>query len=111
MLYPCKGPTTYCRDDACEPGMHPASPSMTDIYDALMDNLAALAVEAVHRPVMAVQAYWLVLMAQQDSSVSSLTLGTLLRQSREATTLPMPPWAQALTSQALGRLLRDGIWL
>jgi uncharacterized protein len=84
---------------------------MTHIYDALMDNLAALAVEAVHHPVMAVQAYWLVLMAQQDSSVSSFTLGTLLRQSREATTLPMPAWAQPLAFQALGRLLRDGIWL
>jgi len=84
---------------------------MTHIYDALMDNLAALAVEAVHHPVIAVQSYWLVLMVQQDSSGSSLTLGTLLRQSRETTTLPMPPWAQPLASQALGRLLRDGIWL
>ena len=84
---------------------------MTHIYDALMDNLAALAVEAVHHPVMAVQSYWLALMAQQDSSGSCLTLDTLLRQSREATTLPIPPWAQPLASQALGRLLRDGIWL
>ena len=84
---------------------------MTHIYDALMDNLAALAVEAVHHPVMAVQSYWLALMAQQDSSGSCLTLDTLLWQSREATTLPIPPWAQPLASQALGRLLRDGIWL
>jgi uncharacterized protein len=84
---------------------------MTHIYDALMDNLAALAVEAMHHPVVAVQSYWLVLMAQQESCAASLTLGTLLRQSREATTLPMPPWAQPLASQALGRLLRDGLWL
>jgi predicted metal-dependent hydrolase len=84
---------------------------MTHIYDALMDHLAALAVEAVQRPVMAVQAYWLVLMAHQESSLSSPTLSTLLQQSREATTLPMPAWAQPLALQALGRLLRDGIWL
>jgi hypothetical protein len=84
---------------------------MTHIYDALMDNLAALAVEAMHHPVVAVQSYWLGLMAQQDSCGSSLTLGTLLRQSQEATTLSMPPWAQPLASRALEHLLHDGLWI
>ena len=40
---------------------------MTHAYDALMDSLAALAVEAVRTPVTAVQSYWLILTAQQDS--------------------------------------------
>jgi len=83
---------------------------MTHAYDALMDSLAALAVEAVRTPVTAVQSYWLILAAQQDSSGSCLTLGALLRQAQEATILPMPPWAQPLAHQALERLWCEGVW-
>ena len=83
---------------------------MTHVYDALMDSLAALAVEAVRTPVTAVQSYWLILAAQQDSSGSCLTLGALLRQAQEATILPMPPWAQPLAHQALERLWCEGVW-
>lgn len=84
---------------------------MTHVYDALMDSLAALAVEAVQDPATAVQSYWLALVARQDISASCLTLGALLQQAREATALPMPPWAQPLAPQALGRLWRAGVWL
>ncbi len=84
---------------------------MTHVYDALMDNLAALAVEAVCHPTTAVKSYWLLLVARQDISGSSLTLGVLLQQARAATALPLPPWAQPLASQALRYLVRDGIWL
>jgi uncharacterized protein len=83
---------------------------VTDAYDTLMDSLAALAVEAVCTPVTAVQSYWLILIAQQDISRSSLTLSALLQQAQEATDLPMPPWAQPLASQALERLWREGVW-
>ena len=75
-----------------------------------MDSLAALAVEAVCTPVTAVQSYWLILVAQQDISGASLTLGGLLRQAQEETVLPMPRWAQPLASQALERLWREGVW-
>lgn len=84
---------------------------MTHVYDALMDSLAALAVEAVQDPAAAVQSYWLALVARQDISASCLTLGALLQQAREATALPMPPWAQPLAPQALGRLVCAGVWL
>jgi hypothetical protein len=84
---------------------------MTHVYDALMDSLASLAVEAVRDPATAVQSYWLTLVARQDISASCLTLGALLQQAREATALPMPPWAQPLAPQALGRLWRAGVWL
>src|SRR4029450_11869896 len=83
---------------------------MTHVYDVLMDSLAALAVEAVCTPVTAVQSYWLILAAQQDSSGSSLTLGALLRQAQEETVLPMPRWAQPLAAQALEGLWREGGW-
>ena len=83
---------------------------MIDAYDTLMDSLAALAVEAVCTPVTAVQSYWLILVAQQDISGASLTLGDLLRQAQEETVLPMPRWAQPLASQALERLWREGVW-
>ena len=83
---------------------------MTHVYDALMDSLAALAVEAVCTPVAAVQSYWLILVAQQEISGSALTPGALLRKAHEETTLPMPPWAQPLASQALERLWREGVW-
>ena len=83
---------------------------MIDAYDALMDSLAALAVEAVCMPVTAVQSYWLILVAQQAYLRASLTLGALLRQAQEDTVLPMPPWAQPLASQALERLWREGVW-
>ena len=83
---------------------------MTHAYDALMDSLAALAVEAVCTPVTAVQSYWLILVAQQDSSGTCLTPGALLQQAQEETDLPMPPWAQPLAHQALERLWREGVW-
>ena len=81
---------------------------MTHVYDALMDSLAALAVEAVCTPVTAVQSYWLILVAQQDISGASLTPGGLAATGAEETVLPMPPWAQPLASQALERLWREG---
>ena len=83
---------------------------MTHAYDALMDSLAALAVEAVCTPVTAVQSYWLSLVAQQDSSGTCLTPGVLLQQAQEETVLPMPPWAQPLAHQALERIWREGVW-
>jgi hypothetical protein len=83
---------------------------MIHAYDTLMDSLAALAVEAVCTPVMAVQSYWLILVAQQDISGASLTLGGLRQQAQGETVLPMPHWAQPLASQALERLWRDGVW-
>jgi len=83
---------------------------MTHAYDVLMDSLAALAVAAVCTPVTAVQSYWLILVAQQDISGSSLTLGALLRQAQAETAMPMPRWAQPLASQALERLWRAGVW-
>jgi uncharacterized protein len=83
---------------------------MTHAYDVLMDSLAALAVEAVCTPVIAVQSYWLILVAQQDISGASLTLGALLRQAQEETFLPMPRWAQPLAAQALECLGREGVW-
>jgi uncharacterized protein len=83
---------------------------MIDVYDTLMDSLAALAVEAVCTPVTAVQSYWLILVAQQHISGASLTLEVLLRLAHEETVLPMPRWAQPLASQALERLWREGVW-
>jgi len=83
---------------------------MIDVYDTLMDRLATLAVEAVCAPVAAVQAYWLSLVARQDSAGALLTPGDLLRQAQEATLLPMPRWAQPLASQALERLWCAGVW-
>jgi uncharacterized protein len=83
---------------------------MIDVYDTLMDSLAALAVEAVYTPVTAVQSYWLILVAQQAISGASLTLGVLLRQAQEETGLPMPRWAQPLASQALEHLWCEGVW-
>ena len=83
---------------------------MTHAYDVLMDSLAALAVAAVCTPVTAVQSYWLILVAQQDISGSSLITGASLRQAQEETVLPMPRWAQPLASQALERLWREGVW-
>ncbi len=83
---------------------------MRHAYDALMDSLAALAVEAVCTPVTAVQSYWLILVAQQDISEASLTLRVLRRQAQEETALPMPGWAQPLASQALECLWREGVW-
>jgi hypothetical protein len=83
---------------------------MIHAYDTLMDSLAALAVEAVCTPRTAVQSYWLILVAQQNISGASLTLGVLLRRAQEETVLPMPHWAQPLASQALERLWREGVW-
>ena len=83
---------------------------MRHAYDTLMDSLAALAVEAVCTPVTAVQSYWLILVAQQDISEASLTLGGLLRQAQEETVLPLPGWAQPLASQSLECLWHEGVW-
>ena len=79
-------------------------------YDTLMDSLAALAVEAVCTPVMAVQPYWLILVAQQHSVGASLTFRDLLRQAQEDPVLPMPHWAQPLAIQALECLWCEGAW-
>lgn len=84
---------------------------MTQVYDALMDGLAALAVEAVQDPETAVQAYWLALLARQDIPTSALTLGALLQWAQEDTEFPLPPWTQALAARALERLWRAGVWL
>jgi hypothetical protein len=83
---------------------------MTNAYDTLMDSLAALAVEAVCTPVAAVQSYWLILVAQQESAVACFTLQGLLRQAQADAVLPIPPWAQSLASQALERLWHEGVW-
>ena len=83
---------------------------MIDAYDTLMDSLAALAVEAVRRPVIAVQSYWLLLVAQQHISLPSLTFSALLQQAQEETALPMPLWARPLASEALERLWHEGVW-
>lgn len=84
---------------------------MTQVYDALMDGLAALAVEAVQDPETAVQAYWLALLARQDIPTSDLTLSALLQWAQEDTEFPLPPWAQALAARALERIWRAGVWL
>jgi len=96
-----------CRRGPC---LDTASLFMTDVYDALMDALAALAVAAVHDPETAVQSYWLALLAQPDRAASPLTLGNVL-QAHPATVLPLPSWAQPLALRALQRLLHDGVWL
>lgn len=83
---------------------------MIDAYDTLMESLAALAVEAVCTPVTAVQSYWLILVAHQDSSGVPRMPGDWLRQAHEETVLPMPSWAQPLASLALERLWREGVW-
>src|SRR5262245_50938430 len=83
---------------------------MTHAYDILMDNLAALAVEAVRTPATAVLSYLLILGARQDSAGSPLTSGALLQQAREDTARPLPPWAQPSASQALERLWHQGTW-
>jgi predicted metal-dependent hydrolase len=84
---------------------------MTHVYDTLMDGLAALAVEAVQDPAMAVQAYWLALLACQESPTVARTRAALLQRAQGDTELSLPPWAQPLASQALERLWRDGVWL
>jgi predicted metal-dependent hydrolase len=83
---------------------------MTHAYDTLMDNLAALAVEAVHTPATAVQSYWLLLVARQDTARSCLTIGALRQQASAETARPLPPWAQPIASQALECLWHQGIW-
>ena len=83
---------------------------MTDVYDALMDALAALAVAAVHSPVTAVQAYWLALVAQQNSGASPLTLGALLQRAQEDTGIPMPAWAQPLAPRPWSAWCARGVW-
>ena len=83
---------------------------MTQAYDTLMDNLAALAVEAMRMPVTAVQSYWLLLAARPDTAGLCLTSGALLQQAHEATALPLPAWAQPIASRALEHLWRQGRW-
>src|SRR5882672_8406215 len=82
----------------------PESPPMTHAYDVLMDNLAALAVEAMRAPATAVQSYWLILVARQNIAGLCLTPGALLQQAHKETALPLPPWAQPTASHALERL-------
>jgi hypothetical protein len=83
---------------------------MTHAYDTLMDNLAALAVEAMRTPATAVQAYWLSRVARQDDAGSSRASGALLQQAQEATALSLPAWARPFASQALERLWHQGTW-
>ena len=82
---------------------------MIDVYDTLMDSLAALAVEAVCTPVTAVQSYWLLLVAQQHI-LASLTLEVLLRLAHEETVLPMPRWPSLLPSGPGAPMARGGWW-
>jgi uncharacterized protein len=84
---------------------------MTQVYDALMDSLAALAVEAVQDPETAVQAYWLALLARQATPSAAFTRGAVLQRAQEDTALSLPPWAQPLAPRALERLWREGVWL
>jgi predicted metal-dependent hydrolase len=84
---------------------------MIDPYDTLMDHLAALAVEAVQYPEMAVQAYWLAMAAWHGAGTASWTLGMLLQQSTLDTTLALPDWAQGLAAPALVGLLQQRRWL
>ena len=82
---------------AMGPYMRPVS----DPFDALMDRLAALAVEAVQVSETAVQAYWLCLasaMLQHDSS-STLPLETLVQQAWLDGLLD--EWARPMAPQAL----------
>src|SRR5215813_13064226 len=84
---------------------------MTQVYDTLMDGLAALAVEAVQDPAMAVQSYWLALLTRQESPTVAHTRAAVLQWAQKDTELSLPPWAQPLASRALERLWRDGVWL
>ena len=89
---------------AMGPHMRPVS----DPFDALMDRLAALAVEAVQVSETAVQAYWLCLasaMLQHDPS-STLPLETLAQQAWLDCSLD--EWARPMAPQALLQLLRVG---
>jgi len=81
-----------------------------DSYDAVMDRLAALAVQAVHAPEVAVQAYWLggLCAALHDMPGRSLTLNQLRRWAEARA--PLPEWAQAYAGNSLTRLIDSGIW-
>lgn len=81
-----------------------------DSYDAVMDRLAALAVQAVHSPEVAVQAYWLggLYAALHDMPGRSLTLDRLRRWA--GARAPLPEWAQAYAGNSLTRLIESGIW-
>ncbi|MDH3604634.1 MAG: hypothetical protein OEU26_33930, partial [Candidatus Tectomicrobia bacterium] len=82
-----------------------------DPYDAVMDRLAALAVQAVGSPEAAVQAYWLgVLCAALDAMPGKrLTLDRLRRRAGDGA--PLPDWAQAYAGTSLKRLIESEIWL
>jgi len=81
-----------------------------DSYDAVMDRLAALAVQAVQAPEVAVQAYWLggLCAALHDMPGRPWTLDRL-RHWAEARA-PLPEWAQAYAGNSLKCLLESGIW-
>ena len=64
---------------------------MTQAYDTLMDNLAALAVEAMRMPVTAVQSYWLLLAARPDTAGLCLTSGALLQPPMRQLLSPYRP--------------------
>jgi predicted metal-dependent hydrolase len=74
-----------------------------------MDRLAALAVQAVHSPEVAVQAYWLggLCAALHDMPGRPLTLDQLRRQS--GIKAPLPEWAHAYAGNGLKRLIESGI--
>jgi uncharacterized protein len=81
-----------------------------DSYDAVMDCLAALAVQAVQSPVVAVQAYWLggLCAALHDMPDRSWTLDGLRRWA--GARAPLPQWAQAYAGNSLKDLINSGIW-
>lgn len=80
-----------------------------DSYDAVMDRLAALAVQAVHAPEVAVQAYWLGLCAAlHDMPGRPLTVDRL--RHRAGARAPLPEWAQAYARSSLKRLIESGSW-
>ena len=93
-----------------KPGNRSCDVDKYDPYDAVMDRLAALAVQAVGSPEVALQAYWLgVLCATlRDMPGRPLTLDQLRRRAGAA---PLPDWAHAYAGNGLNRLIESGVWL
>jgi uncharacterized protein len=83
---------------------------MSQTYDALLDQLAALAVHAVQHVEMALHAYWLALSSTLWQEHSLVRLGTLLHTAQTGVTLPLAAWAMPYAPGALGSLLHQGVW-
>jgi predicted metal-dependent hydrolase len=82
-----------------------------DSYDAVMDRLAALAVQAVGSPAVAVQAYWLGVLCAElcDMPGTPLTIDQLRRRAEARP--PLPEWAQTYAGNSWQQLIDSGIWL